>query len=332
MKKDWSNVGLIAFLPLLAVVMLYTTEIVWRNSFFFCTTGHCNESILDHIWNVLSVNPDSNPPSSTNLDERELTALRYGGRLTWYLLGEFYLFVCLAALVVAAMLIFQLSPHQPFVRMLGALLLSLLVGLFLFRNPKIHMAVFLIILEKTIKHDVPAIIPMTDFFNSLGNAAAFALLLASCATLFPSPETAYPQGMKLLSQKMKALRLVLYTGTILLVGTMLLKRAIFQWALAYTSQEEQAVEAARLFISNLLTMDGGFYTLILAAAYLPASLILQRRAQRLPDLPVEEPEKEKKLKEHGLVFSWAESFPRILAILGPFLVGPVGELLNVIVK
>jgi hypothetical protein len=303
----------------------------------------CDEPIPANIWKVLKVDSTVNAPSPTNLEEtgdeklvqetqeRKIAALKYGGRMTWYLLGEIDLFVCIAALAVASILIFQLFPQRPFLWMLVAVISSVLVGLALYVNPALHMTIFLAIFEKAITQDMPAIAQITDFLNSLGNAATFALLFAACATLLPSSEETFPEGMKQLANRMKDLQLILYTGTLLLIVTILVKKSVYQWSLAYTSQEENLAESARNFVSSLLTLDGGFYTMVLAAAYLPAALVLQRRTNLLVNLPVEETEKEKKLKEYGLTFSLTESLPRILAILGPFLVGPVGELFNRVV-
>ena len=73
-------------------------------------------------------------------------------------------------------------------------------------------------------------------------------LLALCGVLLPAHLDPYPAGLKQLSQKMKALRTILYAGTLLLVVTMLLKNATFQWALAGTAQaeaeDEQRIEGA----------------------------------------------------------------------------------------
>ena len=126
---------------------------------------------------------------------------------------------------------------------------------------------------------------------------------------------------------MKYLRIILYTGTVLLVTAILLKKSIYQWSLAYTAQDD-AIETARNFVTSLLTLEGGFYTLVLAAAYFPAALVLQRRAELLAGPSLDETEKEIKLKEHGMNFSLQESLPRILAILAPFLTGPVADLLT----
>ena len=343
MKKDWSQYRIVAILPLLAVVIVFATEASARSSFFFCAGGYCNESIPGNIWKVLRTDSAGNGTSSADLEEttnenlsKELeesknTGLRYSGRITWVLLGEIYLFICIAALAVAAVITFQLFPKRPFISAFIVIILSLIVGLFLFSKPELHMAVFEIIFKKTIAHDVPSIELITNFLNSLGNAAAFSLLLTSCATLLASYINSYSEGLDQLANRMKKLQIVLYTGTVLLVATMLLKNSIFQWALAYLSQEEQFTEIARDFVSSLLSMDGIFYTLVLAAAYLPAAFVLHRRARILADFPSEEIEKEKKLQEHGMTISFTESLPRILAILGSILVGPVGELLNVIV-
>lgn len=37
---------------------------------------------------------------------------------------------------------------------------------------------------------------------------------------------------------------------------------------------------------------------------------------------------EKTLKDQGLTFSFRESLPRLMAILGPLLAGPIGELVK----
>jgi hypothetical protein len=175
---------------------------------------------------------------------------------------------------------------------------------------------------------VPEISRITNLLDSLGNAAAFSLLLTSCATLLPSYEPSFPGGAKQLARRMKYLQGVLYAGTFLLVTTILLKKSIYQWSLAFTSREEGAVRVAEKFISSLLAVEGGFYTLVLVAVYIPAAVILQRRANHLEELPDEGAEREKQLNEYDISFSFTESLPRLLAILGPVLAGPVGELLS----
>ena len=331
MKKDWSNYSVVALLPFLFVAIVYATEAFARNSFFVCNNSNCRESIPANIWKVLKIDPDTDKPSATDLiendEERKVIALRYSGRMTWYFLGEIFLYVCIGSLAIASVLTSQLVPQSRIISALGVITLSLIVGLFFYGNPKIHMAIFLTIFGKAITADVPAIAQITNILNSLGNAAVFSLLIAICATLLPSQDDSFPGGMKQLSTRMKYLRIILYTGTLLLVTAILLKKSIYQWSLAYTPQDD-AIDTARNFVTSLLTLEGGFYTLVLAAAYFPAALVLQRRAQLLVGTSLDETEKEIKLKEHGMNFSLKESLPRILAILGPFLTGPVADLLT----
>lgn len=332
MKKDWSNHRLIVILPLLFVVMIYATEAFVRSSFLLCNTGACNEPIPANIWKVLKTDSAVDTPPSIvfieNNDQQKITALRYSGRMTWYFLGEIFLFVSIGSVAVASVLTYQLFPKNQALWMFGGIILSFLVGLFLYANPKYHMLIFLTLFGKTITPDVPAISQITNFLNSFGNVAVFTLLLTICFTLIPTQSKPFSEGMKELSRRMKILRTVLYTGTFLLVTAILLKKSIYQWSLAYISQDEAIIGVARDFVSSLLTLEGGFYTLVLAAGYLPAALVLQRRAQLLFDESADEVEKEKKLQEFGTTFSFKESLPHILAILGPLLTGPIGDFLT----
>ena len=75
-------------------------------------------------------------------------------------------------------------------------------------------------------------------------------------------------------------------------------------------------------------MEGISYTLVLAVAYFPASLVLHRRAQLLVGPTLSTTEQEASLKEYGLTFSLKDLLPRILAIHGPFLIGSAADLLS----
>ncbi len=339
MKKDWSNYGVVALLPFLFVIIVYATEAFTRTSFFVCDQNERNcESIPGHIWKVLRIDSDTRTSSISDLTEtnaeRKVVALRYSGRMIWFFFEEIFLYVCIGSLGIASVLISQLVPQRRIMWAFGviALSLSFIVGLFFYSHPQIHMAIFLAIFVKAITPDLPAISDITNRLNSLGNAALFALLIAICATLLPSQDESIDAssaaGLKGLSTRMKYLRIILYTGTILLVTAILLKKSIYEWSLAYIYPQDDAMETARNFVASLLTLDGSFYTLVLAAAYFPAALVLQRRSQVLVGLSLDETEQEVKLKEYGMNFSLKESLPRILAILGPLLTGPVAEFLT----
>lgn len=331
MKKDWSNYVVTALLPFFVVAIVYAAEAFTRNAFFSCNNAATAcESIPGNIWRVLRV--DSGAVASSvgdragNDEEREVLAIRYSGRMAWFLLAEVFVYVCILSLGVASVLVFQLVPRRRALWVFGLLTLSMIVGLFFYRNPNIHMLIFLELFANAITPDLPAISDVTNILNSLGNAAIFSLLVAICATLLPSQEESFPRGFKELSMKMKNLQTILYTGTTLLVTGILLKKSIFQWSLAYTPQDDAIDEMAQNFVASFLAMDGGFYTLVLAAAYLPASLLLHRRVQVLVGQSPDQVEEQTRLKEYGLNFSLKESLPHLLAILAPFLTGPLAEL------
>ena len=105
--------------------------------------------------------------------------------------------------------------------------------------------------------------------------------------------------------------------------------ALAQWTLSFISLN--AVEAAQNFNSTVVAVAGGFNTMVLAAVYLPAAYILQRRARlevMRSSLKLKPEDREKMLKDQGLTFSFRESLPRVAAILGPLLAGPIGDLVK----
>jgi len=339
MKKHWSNYRLVAILPLLSVVILFATYTRVTKD-FFCKERNCKYAFSAIMSDVLII--DSNVTFSPPIDSKDMaqenaamavqtrqrsTALKNTGLMTWNFLGMVYLFVCVATLATSSTVTFQLL-QRPIISTLVVIILSISVGILLLLNKEWHMPIFMALFPNTIAKDVPAIEEITNFLNCLGNAAALSVLLTSCAILLPCYADSFPQAIKQLSRRMKYLRIVLYVGTLLLIVAILLKKAIYQWSLAYTSQEPGPAKTASDFLASILAMEGGFYTLVLVAVYLPAAFVLQRRARVLDTLPVEESEKEKQLQQHGLTFSFTESLPRILAILGPTLIGPVGEFLS----
>jgi hypothetical protein len=126
-------------------------------------------------------------------------------------------------------------------------------------------------------------------------------------------------------EQMQDLRTVLYFGTVLLIVGVLRMSAVTQWTLAFIPPD--ATDAAKSFYLTLSSVTGGFNSMILAAVYLPAAYILQRRAQLLAkELSLSPEEKEKIMGSKESTFSIKESLPKILAILGPLLAGPIGDL------
>lgn len=75
---------------------------------------------------------------------------------------------------------------------------------------------------------------------------------------------------------------------------------------------------------------GVTFTLMLVATYLPAAILLARRAQALlqerPDTPTVL-DRDQWLKDHGLFLSLQDHFPQFGLMLAPLLASPLSSLL-----
>src|ERR1044072_5854594 len=130
------------------------------------------------------------------------------------------------------------------------------------------------------------------------------LLCASGATLLPYRRrngrtlTTTGAGVRArsahLAMQMRHLRILLYAGAVLLALTALRGKTNFDWAMDYLpplwalddkTPEWQAATAFHGLLKNLalnnITGVGVMNTLVLSALYVPAALVLQKRAARL---------------------------------------------------
>lgn len=340
MNNSHKNHLLISATPLFALAVLVILFLVPVRRYVECNQGNC-ASIITNLTQVLSAdNPATRTPAEGDTPEvkqkkeikgRERTALIYSGRLNFLFLLMIYLSVCVFAFVVGCYVIWKSLAHanvKPTYGVICVIAVSIGVGVFLYCNPQYYLRIFMPLIEGTIKSDLPATRNLLVLVNSFGFSTALLLSLASSAALYPRNASTYPEGLKQIATQMKHLRLVLYVGTFMLVSGVLLIRSVYQWSLAFGLRDAEAVKAAEGFFSVLLAVEGGYFTLLLAAVYIPAAFILRHRADLLSGLPQEEEEKEKELQNHNLSFSFMQSLPRIAAILGPLLAGPVGELFS----
>jgi cbb3-type cytochrome oxidase subunit 3 len=86
------------------------------------------------------------------------------------------------------------------------------------------------------------------------------------------------------------------------------------------------------FSKVLISFQGVFYTLLLAAVYLPARKIIFDRAKTLPISKADEADKQSKLETAGFISATTTPFkdllPRIAALLAPLLIGPIADLVG----
>lgn len=276
--------------------------------------------------------------------KQEINVLRFNARTIFVFLANLYFLVCLLAAGASLYIIYKSLKDGVFYPLKKDTIYALavtaifagvtaLTAMLLYEYSNLYMRVFNFFLARRgISADLPQAQWILKFVNSFGFAVCIMLYLTISAILFSPLKRTNPEGLLEASQKMKYLRTILYLGTLILVIGMLLIRSLHQWTMVFMLRTEGTVKIAENFFSNLLALDGGFYTLILAAAYLPAALIIRWQVEKVNGLPLADTEREKELQKYHLTFSLSESLPKIIAILGPILAGPIGELFTKLIK
>lgn len=138
-------------------------------------------------------------------------------------------------------------------------------------------------------------------------------LLAACSTL-ASPVSGVQPDPAFWSLQMRRLKEVLSAASAILVSGVLHMGAWLRWPAALG-----AALAITLFW-------GVTFTLMLVSTYLPAAILLARRAQALlleSSLQPSMPDPEQWLKDHGLFLSLQDHLPQFGLMLAPLLASPL---------
>ncbi|HSJ89766.1 MAG TPA: hypothetical protein VK909_21320, partial [Anaerolineales bacterium] len=89
---------------------------------------------------------------------------------------------------------------------------------------------------------------------------------------------------------------------------------------------------AEITINSLITLWAIEFSALLAAAYLPAYMILRSRALMIAE-PADKPAESREwLKESGLDLNFLQMISRILTIIAPMLASPVINILSQFVQ
>lgn len=153
-------------------------------------------------------------------------------------------------------------------------------------------------------------------------------LLAACSTL-ASPITGTLPTPDFCALQMNRLKEVLGAASAILVAGVLHMGAWLRWpaALVADTKAHEALLGAALAITLFW---GVTFTLMLVSTYLPAAILLARRAQRLlleSPSPQFTTNPEQWLKEHGLFLSLQDHLPQFGLMLAPLLASPLSSLL-----
>ena len=153
-------------------------------------------------------------------------------------------------------------------------------------------------------------------------------LLAACSTLAPPADGNRPNP-EFYALQMKRLKEVLTAASAILVAGILHMGAWLRWPAALVPGEK--AQEAVLGTALAITLFWGVtFTLMLVSTYLPAALLLAKRAQALlQESPFQQsvPAPEEWLKDHGLFLSLQDHFPQFGLMLAPLLASPLSSLL-----
>jgi hypothetical protein len=169
----------------------------------------------------------------------------------------------------------------------------------------------------------------------IGLAAATAVFFAVVAGAIVWPA---PLAPRTLAWTMRALRATLYVGTLVLMAALGQTKALLVWTASFippgTLVEPSALLVAHeTFSASVLLSWGLHYSLLLAAVYVPAAVILWHRAWHLAEEALPEdtvPEQEEWLRLQGLVTVPVQQIPRWIAILAPAILGSAAALLDLV--
>lgn len=162
--------------------------------------------------------------------------------------------------------------------------------------------------------------------NVLTIVAPMTALMAACSTLAP-PRDGGPGDVAFLGGQVRFLKALAVLGSVYMVAGVLHLGVWMSWPAILVSGEGMAVQV-QSFAKSMSIYWGGSFTVLIASFYVPALIVLRRRAEaalaRSPDLKGEMTP-ERFLEAHGLSLTLSKQLPQIAAVLAPLLAGPIGS-------
>jgi hypothetical protein len=369
MKNNWFDKKWASVTPLIILFILFSIYVLAQFYFVECQEGatNCNPIKPAYIFStpptsnkliemdgklVQFVQENGELIKDVKQDEiqiRKVIADRYNGRLAAMFLIAANVLFCFIAFFAFFFLI-KKSLNYKFAG--GLITLSFLIGFCLSSIDEMPLLKPFVTIIENFTGGISGILNVVKFTNSIGYAATITFVFTICSILYSGNSTAdknntdnnnsestseneeqeenqivLDKKLQYLSNKKGDLEIALYVATLLLIVGVLRANAISSWSLTFMTSE--TVEIAKNFLTNLTTILGGFFTLLLAITYLPAIYTIQQRGKTLlEDSLKDKVEPSDPLRKTEFTFSLKDSLPRILAIIAPFLTGPIADLLK----
>ncbi|HEX8131208.1 MAG TPA: hypothetical protein VF527_19065 [Pyrinomonadaceae bacterium] len=309
---------LVYFAPIFALFFVFSTFVFFYQKFLKCPAGNkCD--LVNLKWVFQAIRP-----------EFATAAEGYVDRVNWTLAGGLHLVVSVAALLVSSFIIYQMLDHLRAWERLLFILVTLFVAADLGLYVAINTAADVtspaqMLLERTVARILPDINFYNRLFDALGSMVGITLAVASCTIIWRN--TGVAPDERELRHHLRLLRGLLYAGAAALIIGVLRLATSLNWGGDFWTDDSAAGKEIAKLTTGIISSLGISYTLALACMYLPTVLVLSARARRLAK--DESPDKQDEwLKNHGLTLSYLGYLPRLLALLGPILVGPIGTALS----
>jgi hypothetical protein len=136
--------------------------------------------------------------------------------------------------------------------------------------------------------------------------------------------------LKRLETQMRKFKIIISSGSILMVAGILHMITWLRWPAALVADEWISLNVVS-FSESLGLYWGATFSLMIAVFYLPAAVNIQQRCELII---AEQPEllcgmePQDWLKKHGLLVSPLQQIPQIAVILAPLLAGPIGSVMT----
>lgn len=165
-----------------------------------------------------------------------------------------------------------------------------------------------------------------NVLNIFSIVAPVAALMAACSTLAP-PKDGGSGDLAFLGGQARSLRTLMILGSCYMVAGVLHMAVWLGWPASLVM--EPGLSKVLLDQAMAITLFwGGGSTVLIAAFYAPALIVLSKRAELvLARNPEGAGGKSPKtfLEEHGLSLSFGKQLPEFMVVIAPLLAGPVGS-------
>ncbi len=296
------------FLPLILPLVVVITFLGFYKLFLLCPEHQ-------------ACSPFTSAEIMANLSNSDQTRVdSYVARAMWTLINGVHLLACLTAIVAAGVVIDRaLSEYSPAVRWTIILITiaaaaDIALGTSLWTLKKDLLSPAQLLHQATIgKKDLPGISKYNRIAEAFSLTGALSLAAAACAILWKRDVNKLLDEADL-KRRINLLRPVLYVGAAVLILGVIRLSATHGWAVSYLPPNKDITTTVSSLTSGIIGSLGTTYTLVIAGIYLPAILILR---SRLNDVAPGQTDSS----------GWIKLVPKVIAIIGPFLAGPLGKLL-----